>query len=113
MVTVAVETMVGVAVIAACTVTAAGLGTTDGAEYNPFASMKPACELPPATPFTDQVTPWVEEFCTVAVNCFVVWVITVADDGDTVTDGPGCLACPELESIIRDDTSTASNAEPL
>ena len=40
----------------ACTCTVAGLGTADGAEYNPFESMYPIWELPPATPLTDHVT---------------------------------------------------------
>src|SRR3954452_14026754 len=108
MVTVAVEKMVGVAVIPACTVTAAGLGTTDGAEYNPFASMKPTWELPPATPFTFQVTG-----CVLAVNCWLCCVTTVADDGVTETAAPACFACPEFGSIMSDDSSMASKAEPV
>jgi hypothetical protein len=47
--------------------------------------MVPTVELPPAIPFTFHVTLWLDEFCTVAVNCLVFLTLTVAEDGDTVT----------------------------
>lgn len=47
--------------------------------------MVPVAVLPPATPATIQVTAALLEPSTVAVNCSVAPVITVADAGLTVT----------------------------
>ena len=111
-VTAALPLLAGTATLVARTVTVAGFGTAEGAEYIPKVSMYPTVELPPSAPLTDQVTDWSATFCTVAVNCWLAWVTTVADDGVTETDTPGCFAWPESGSIISEDTSTASKAEP-
>jgi hypothetical protein len=42
----------------------------------------PTVELPPAIPFTFQVTPLFVVFCTVAVNCTVRRIRTVAEVGE-------------------------------
>jgi hypothetical protein len=49
-------------VLVAAMETAAGLGTVAGAVYSPDVEMVPALLLPPATPFTDQVTDWLGLF---------------------------------------------------
>lgn len=46
----------------------------------------PAVELPPVTPFTRQVTPVLELPVTVAVNCLVWPVATLAEVGEMVTE---------------------------
>src|SRR5438876_896764 len=68
----------------AVTVTVAGLGTTEGAVYRPELEIVPTVALPPLTPFTCQVTAVLAVFCTVAVNCWVPPVATVADSGEIV-----------------------------
>src|SRR5579872_4560058 len=74
--------------------------------------MVPVAALPPMRPFTDHVTEALAAFCTVAVNTCVAPTATVAAAGVTVTDTPDCRACPEFASIISDDSSIASYAEP-
>src|SRR5437016_515013 len=49
-----------------------------GAVYRPDALTVPAVEFPPSTPSTDHVTAVFELFVTVAVNCCVPPVATVA-----------------------------------
>jgi hypothetical protein len=61
---------VGSAALVALTVTEAGLGAVAGALYSPLVVIVPTVEFPPVTPFTDQVTPVVVVFVTVAVNCW-------------------------------------------
>src|SRR5712692_1665260 len=56
------------ATLVACTVTVAGFGIEDGAVYRPAAVMVPTAALPPATPFTLQVTAVLAALVTVAVN---------------------------------------------
>ncbi len=68
-VTLAAPDFVGSATLVADTVTVLGDGTLFGAVYNPPAVMVPTLVLPPATPFTFQVTPKFDEPVTVAVNC--------------------------------------------
>ena len=68
-VTVAEPTAVVVAVLVACTITVPPAGTAVGAVYKPPLVIVPTVALPPATPFTAQVTPWLLAFATDALNC--------------------------------------------
>jgi hypothetical protein len=68
----------------ALTVTVAGVGTTFGAVYTPVVEIKPTVVVPPATPFTCQVTAVLVLFVTVAVNCCVWLVVTDAESGEIV-----------------------------
>ncbi len=67
----------------AVTVTEAGFGTALGAVYRPAALTVPCVESPPATPFTCQVTAVLVAYNTLAVNCCVWLVCTVALVGDS------------------------------
>ena len=62
------------ATLAAWTLTEAGEGRLDGAMYFPVASIVPTVAFPEGTPFTDQVTAWLEFAVTVAEN----WVLSPA-----------------------------------
>ena len=66
-------------------VAVAGLGTVLGAVYRPEVEIVPTVALPPVVPLTLQVTAVFDVPVTVAVNCRVAEVITVADDGETLT----------------------------
>jgi len=70
MVTAALADFVLSAALVAVTVTLDGDGSLTGARYKPPLTV-PAVELPPAMPFTLQVTAWFELFVTVAVNCLL------------------------------------------
>jgi hypothetical protein len=86
-VAVAVALLVESATEIAFIVTEAGDGTAAGAVYRPAAEIVPLVALPPATPFTCQVTPlFCESFETVAVNCCVCPVFTLAVAGVTLTE---------------------------
>ena len=61
-------------------------GTTAGAVYKPALVMAPVDALPPATPFTAQVTAELAAPLTVATNCCEPPASTVADGGDTDTE---------------------------
>src|SRR5271157_73458 len=69
----------------AVTVTVPELGTAAGAVYRPEVDMVPTVELPPAAPFTSQVTAVLEFPDTIAANCCVLLVDTVAPVGETHT----------------------------
>ena len=56
------------AALVALTFTVFGEGRVAGAVYFPVASIIPSADEPPAVPFTDQVTPVLEEPITVAEN---------------------------------------------
>jgi hypothetical protein len=56
------------AALTACTVTLFGLGTLAGAEYIPDEFIVPVTALPPATPFTCQVTDVFDEPVTAALK---------------------------------------------
>src|SRR5690242_8776164 len=77
-VTVDVANAVLSAELVALTVTVDGLGGVAGAVYKPLEEMVPAVEFPPTTPFTAQITAVFEVLVTVAVNCCVPEVGTVA-----------------------------------
>ncbi|MBK5295267.1 MAG: hypothetical protein JJE04_26770 [Acidobacteriia bacterium] len=81
---------VGSATLVTAIVTVAGEGKLDGAVYSPLAEILPLVELPPATPFTAQVT-LVLEFVlvTAAVNCFVPATRTEPLVGETPMDTTG------------------------
>lgn len=75
--------------LTAVTVTVGGDGSAPGAAYAavspPLDVIVPTAELPPATPFTSQVTPVFELPVTVASNCCVPPSAMVALAGSTVT----------------------------
>src|SRR5262245_25977694 len=96
----------GTSWLVACTVTVAGDGTTAGAVYRPVASIRPTTAVPPTVPFTSHVTVWSAVFWTVAANCAVVFTVTPAAAGVTVTYVTPCRAWPECGSIISGATST-------
>src|ERR1700722_7659097 len=70
-------------------VTTGGLGTFAGAVYSPVGSMVPTLAFPPARVSTSQLTAVLEEFCTVALNCAVAPVTTVAAGAATCTVAAG------------------------
>jgi hypothetical protein len=62
---------------------------------------------------TLQLTVCVVALVTVAANCFVAFVWTLAVFGLTVTlTVVDCAAWPEFGSIINPETSTASKSDP-
>jgi len=61
------------------------VGTPPGATYKPLPEINPAAWLPPATPFTSQVTDELAAPFNVAVNCWVPKLATLAALGDTLT----------------------------
>lgn len=61
------------------------VGTPPGAAYKPLLEINPTAWLPPATPFTSQVTDVLAAPFTVAVNCWVPKLATLAVLGDTLT----------------------------
>jgi hypothetical protein len=79
------------AVATAVTVTVGGVGMNGGAVKFPFLSIVPNGVLPsrgltpPGNPFTSQPTVVRLVLITVAVKAWVVPVVTVMDDGDTLT----------------------------
>jgi len=77
--------------LVAVTCTFAFAGKSVGALYTPLAEMVPDAAEPPATPFTLQVTVWLEALETVAEKGTVFPRRTVADRGLTATlmDGGG------------------------
>ena len=84
----------------AVTVTVAGLGIVLGAVYNPAVVIVPTVALPPAVPFTCQVTAVFVVPVTVSRNCLVAPGLTVAEAGVTVTvigGGGGVLLPPPQE----------------
>jgi len=75
MVTTALPTAAGTALLVACTVTVAGDGTTAGAVYRPLIeSIKPTELFPPIAPFTSQMTDGSLLPVTAAANCFCVLI---------------------------------------
>src|SRR5689334_19118722 len=74
----AVADFVGSAALTAVTFTVPGDGVAPGALYRPVELMVPTTLLPPAMPFTFHETAVLEVFCTVAVNCLVLPVRTLA-----------------------------------
>ena len=82
----AVADFVGSATLTARMLTVDGEGTVPGAVYKPVDEIVPTLEFPPLIPFTCQVTLVSAVFSTVAVNCTVCRVRTVAVEGDTATE---------------------------
>ena len=71
--------------LTALTLTIDGDGTAFGAVYIPVELMVPTVELPPAMPFTFQVTVVTDALRTVALNCSLLPVLMVAAVGEMVT----------------------------
>jgi hypothetical protein len=61
------------------------VGTPPGATYKPLLEMYPSCWLPPAMPFTFQLTAVFVDPVTFALNCCVEKFATFALLGDTLT----------------------------
>jgi hypothetical protein len=77
----------------ACICTVEGVGTEEGAVYTPELVIVPRVALPPATPFTSQVTPVLVVLATVAVNvCVPVPACTLPLVGQTATITTGFAA---------------------
>src|SRR5271167_2974374 len=91
MVTAALPAADDATMLVACTVTVAGVGTLAGALYRPLVEIVPNAILPPATPFTSQVTDWFELLATIAENCLDVpaWTLALAGVTLTLTGGAG------------------------
>jgi hypothetical protein len=83
-VTAAPAILVGSAAAVALTVTFEGFGTAVGARYSPDELIVPTVALPPVMPLTFQITEWFELFWTVAVNCLVRLMRTLAVVGEIV-----------------------------
>ena len=79
------------AVLVAVTLTWASVGTALGAVYTPVELIFPTVALPPAMPFTAQVTVVTEAFLTVALNFSQRPVLIAAEAGVmlTITAGGG------------------------
>src|SRR5438046_10540550 len=98
MVTLALSLFVGSAMLVALTDTCAGLGTWAGAVYRPDEEIVPTVAVPPATPFTSQVTFLLLVLVTVSVNCWV-WVTeseTAGGSKDKATFELGSLCVGSL-----------------
>jgi hypothetical protein len=87
----------------------------EGAVYKPELETVPTVELPPAAPFTLQVTLRLDAPVTVAVNCTVppVWTVAVAGEIEICTAG-GPLACTAMADVVElpplESTSAAALA---
>jgi hypothetical protein len=97
----------------AATVTTAGVGTLFGAVYKPEEEMNPIPWLPPTMVLTDQVTAVLVVLATVAVNCCVAPVVTVATVGESVTVivvvVVDFLLPPQPASVINNANTTATD----
>ena len=99
--------------LVAATVTEAGFGRSWGAVYSPPVVIVPTVELPPATPFTAQVTVVFEDPVTVALNCCVLpsRTFALAGDTETVTEGgnepPDVPDDDELPPLLQPVIATA------
>jgi len=95
----AVADFVGSAWLTAVTLTMLGEGTCLGATYAPVVEIVPYFPLPPVIPFTLQVTPLLDVFCTEAANCFMVRTLTVAVAGEmaTVVAGGACVGSGDVD----------------
>jgi hypothetical protein len=91
----------------ACTVADAVDEMFAGAVYRPADETVPVAELPPAVPFTFQVTDPLWPPLTVAVNCCVPPGFSVADMGLTFTE-TGFEEPPQEASAITATDSRAS-----
>jgi hypothetical protein len=113
--TFAVADLVGSAVLMADTCTVA-VGTVPGAVYKPEELIIPVVDVPPAVPFTSQVTRLSEVPVTLAVNCAACPASTVEELGETATamDPDGGVGVPvddddgPLEQAMR----LSDNSDP-
>jgi hypothetical protein len=77
-------------------VTLLGVGTTAGAVYKPAVEIVPTVALPPTTVLTSQFTLVFVALVTVAVNCWVCLVCSVALRGEIATE----TVVEELEELL-------------
>lgn len=84
----------------AVTVTVPPVGTVAGAVYKPDVLTVPTVELPPVTPFTCQVTAVFVALLTVAVNCCVFPVCTLAVGGAMLTLTAAVTVIPALDVLV-------------
>jgi hypothetical protein len=101
--TVAEADLVVSATLCALTETEPPEGTLAGAVYSPPLEIVPTVELPPATPFTFQLTEVLVVPLTVAENCWLPFTCNAALVGfnETETDGAGCEEIPVPLSAIE------------
>jgi hypothetical protein len=76
------------------------VGTVAGAVYKPDVLTIPTVELPPVIPFTCQVTAVFVALLTVAVNCCVFPVCTLAVSGATLTLTAAVTVIPALDVLV-------------
>ncbi len=86
-------------------------GAIAGVVYRPVASIVPLVELPPAVPFTSQFTLVFVVPVTVALNCWVWPVNSIAEVGliCTLTTGGGGVLDPPPPQAIMNRLSTIIN----
>jgi hypothetical protein len=106
-VTVAEADLVLSAALVAVTVTVAGAGTAAGAVYSPAALTVPTVALPPAMPFTVHVTAVLAVPVTVATNCWVPLVTSVALAGETLTATGGATVTAAVPDFVESATLVA------
>jgi len=88
------------------------VGTPPGATYKPLLEINPTAWLPPATPFTSQVTDELAAPFTIAVNCWVPKLATLAALGDTLTV-PAAVAAVTVTLADPDFASASEVAVTL
>jgi hypothetical protein len=113
-VTLATALVLGSAWDTAVTVTTADEGMLAGAAYRPLADMVPVLALPPAVPFTCQVTLVLLAFATVAANVLLDPTGTLADVGvtDTAT-AAGVILLPPPPPPQATSATDSNNAARL
>ena len=89
------------------------VGTPLDATYRPLEEIKPSAGLPPATPFTCQVTAELGEPFTDAVNCCAPKLATVAALGVTVTELELALAVEVTVTVAEADFVASACAVAL
>lgn len=73
----------------------------------------PVAGLPPATPFTDQVTEVFDVLLTVAVNCLLLPATTVAVNGETLIFGNEIVTVALAEARLPElSTAVTVTVEP-
>ena len=88
------------------------VGTPPGAAYNPLVEINPTVWLPPAMPFTSQVTAVLCEPFTDAVNCCVPKFATFAALGDTLTEVTDTVTGALLDALEQPTNRTAMQPRP-
>jgi hypothetical protein len=114
MLTVALAEYAELATLVAVIVTDPPDGTAAGAVYSPEEVIVPVVELPPATPFTDHITPVFTVPETEAENCFVHPTCSTAEVGEIVTEMEGAVEPGnqgQVAGVVPYSNSPMSHAE--